>query len=56
MKNSKAMTVLKDNLWTNNPIFIQILGICSTLAVTNNLRNTLIMTARRHASRPACRA
>lgn len=44
MSDSKAMTVLKANLWTNNPIFIQILGICSTLAVTNNLRNTLIMT------------
>lgn len=35
---------LKDNLWTNNPIFIQILGICSTLAVTNTLVNTAIMT------------
>ncbi|PKL23256.1 MAG: NADH:ubiquinone reductase (Na(+)-transporting) subunit D [Spirochaetae bacterium HGW-Spirochaetae-3] len=38
------MTILKDNLWTNNPIFIQILGICSTLAVTNSMRNTMIMT------------
>ncbi len=45
MKNSKMYAVLKDNLWTNNPIFIQILGICSTLAVTNNVRNTLIMSA-----------
>lgn len=36
--------ILTDNTWTNNPIFIQILGICSTLAVTNNLTNTLIMT------------
>jgi Na+-transporting NADH:ubiquinone oxidoreductase subunit D len=44
MMQSKAYSVLKDNLWTNNPIFIQILGICSTLAVTNNLRNTMIMT------------
>ncbi len=44
MIKSKAYAVLKDNLWTNNPIFIQILGICSTLAVTNNLRNTMIMT------------
>lgn len=33
----------KDNVWTNNPIFVQILGICSTLAVTNNMINTLIM-------------
>ncbi|TFG81834.1 MAG: NADH:ubiquinone reductase (Na(+)-transporting) subunit D [Spirochaetales bacterium] len=44
MSQSKTMSILKDNLWTNNPIFIQILGICSTLAVTNNLRNTAIMT------------
>ena len=44
MKNSKSMSILKDNLWTNNPIFIQILGICSTLAVTNSLNNTFIMT------------
>lgn len=44
MSQSKAMAILKDNLWANNPIFIQILGICSTLAVTNNVRNTIIMT------------
>ncbi len=44
MAKSKTAAILKDNLWTNNPIFIQILGICSTLAVTNNLVNTLIMT------------
>jgi Na+-transporting NADH:ubiquinone oxidoreductase subunit D len=40
---SPAQKVIKDGLWTNNPIFVQVLGICSTLAVTNNLRNTLIM-------------
>jgi len=44
VKGSKTLTILKDNLWTNNPIFIQILGICSTLAVTNSMRNTMIMT------------
>ncbi len=38
------LAVLRENLWGNNPIFIQILGICSTLAVTNNLNNTGIMT------------
>ncbi|MDN5341635.1 NADH:ubiquinone reductase (Na(+)-transporting) subunit D [Oceanotoga sp. DSM 15011] len=37
-------TILKDNLWNNNAIFVQILGICSTLAVTNRLENTLIMS------------
>jgi Na+-transporting NADH:ubiquinone oxidoreductase subunit D len=36
--------ILKENLWTNNPIFMQVLGICSALAVTNLLTNTLIMT------------
>ncbi|TFH05651.1 MAG: NADH:ubiquinone reductase (Na(+)-transporting) subunit D [Spirochaetales bacterium] len=35
--------MLKNNLWTNNPIFVQVLGICSALAVTNLLSNTMIM-------------
>jgi Na+-transporting NADH:ubiquinone oxidoreductase subunit D len=43
MSTSRTISILKDNLWTNNPIFIQILGICSALAVTNSLRNTAIM-------------
>jgi len=41
---SKYKGILKENLWDNNPVFVQILGICSTLAVTNNLTNTFIMT------------
>ncbi|RLW70483.1 MAG: NADH:ubiquinone reductase (Na(+)-transporting) subunit D [spirochete symbiont of Stewartia floridana] len=45
MSGETASSILKKNLWTDNPIFVQILGICSTLAVTNNLANTLIMTA-----------
>ena len=44
MSDVSPRTVLWKNLWTDNPIFVQILGICSTLAVTNNLANTLIMT------------
>ena len=44
MSNETPAAVLKKNLWTDNPIFVQILGICSALAVTNNLTNTLIMT------------
>jgi len=43
-KQGKMELILKDNLWWNNPVFIQVLGICSTLAVTNNLTNTFIMT------------
>ena len=39
----KAIDIIKDDLWKNNPVTIQILGICSTLAVTNIFLNTLIM-------------
>ncbi len=45
MSTDTPAVILTKNLWTDNPIFVQILGICSTLAVTNNLANTLIMTA-----------
>lgn len=31
-------------LGKENPVFVQILGICSTLAVTNKLENTIVMT------------
>lgn len=33
------------NLWEENPVFRQVLGICSTLAVTNLLKNTVLMCA-----------
>ncbi len=33
------------NLWQDNPVFRQVIGICSTLAVTNLARNTLLMCA-----------
>ena len=32
-------------LWRENPIFGQVLGICSTLAVTNLVLNTVVMCA-----------
>jgi len=44
MNEDSPVQILKSNVWYSNPIFIQILGICSTLAVTNNLSNTFIMT------------
>ncbi len=44
MNEQSPSAILKNNVWHNNPIFVQILGICSTLAVTNNLTNTFIMT------------
>lgn len=43
MRKNAAVKLFKDNLGRNNPVFSQVLGICSTLAVTNNMRNTLIM-------------
>jgi Na+-transporting NADH:ubiquinone oxidoreductase subunit D len=35
--------VIKDPLWDNNPIALQILGICSALAVTTRLDKALVM-------------
>jgi len=35
--------ILGKGVWDDNPIFRQVLGICSTLAVTNLLANTLFM-------------
>ncbi|MBW8015406.1 MAG: electron transport complex subunit RsxE [Planctomycetes bacterium] len=35
--------IIRDGLWGNNPVFRQVLGICSTLAVTNVVLNTLVM-------------
>ena len=40
---SKAYAAFFDNLGKNNPVFVQILGICSTLAVTNVVTNTVVM-------------
>jgi Na+-transporting NADH:ubiquinone oxidoreductase subunit D len=40
-----AKAIMLDGLWRDNPIFRQILGICSTLAVTNVVLNTVVMCA-----------
>ena len=37
--------IFKLGLWKDNPVLRQILGICSTLAVTNLVTNTLVMNA-----------
>jgi Na+-transporting NADH:ubiquinone oxidoreductase subunit D len=44
-KNSTGGKAFIQNLWSDNPVFRQILGICSTLAVTNLLKNTVLMCA-----------
>jgi Na+-transporting NADH:ubiquinone oxidoreductase subunit D len=45
MKPGKYGKIFVENLGPNNPILAQILGICSTLAVTNVVSNTLVMCA-----------
>ena len=44
MAKAKVKKVFLDPLGKQNPVFAQVLGICSTLAVTNVLKNTLVMT------------
>jgi len=39
----RAKRLFVDNLGRNNPVFAQVLGICSTLAVTNVVENTFVM-------------
>ena len=39
----KSREVFLAGLWNENPVFRQVLGICSTLAVTNLLKNTVAM-------------
>jgi len=36
--------IVKDALWENNPITLQVLGICSALAVTVQLKTALVMS------------
>ena len=35
--------IIKDGILTENPIIYQVIGICSALAVTNLMLNSLIM-------------
>ena len=43
MAKGKVKKVFLEDLGEKNPVFAQILGICSTLAVTNVLKNTVVM-------------
>lgn len=40
---TRSFKTFVDGIWANNPTFRMILGICSTLAVTNSVRNTIAM-------------
>ena len=40
-----TMDVFTAGLWKENPVFVMMLGLCPTLAVTNTLENSLGMSA-----------
>ena len=41
----RGLATLRDGLWKSNPISVQMLGVCSALAVTSKLANSLVMGA-----------
>jgi Na+-transporting NADH:ubiquinone oxidoreductase subunit D len=41
----RGLSTLKEGAWHNNPISVQMLGVCSALAVTSRLENSLVMGA-----------
>lgn len=43
--SKKDRKIVKDAMWDNNPITFQVLGICSALAVTVQLKTALVMCA-----------
>jgi len=44
LKQTREWKIFFDGLWTNNASFRMMLGLCSTLAVTNSLTNSLAMS------------
>ena len=45
LTSKKAREAVVDPLFNNNPIALQVLGICSALAVTTKLETSLVMSA-----------
>ena len=43
MATETPKEVIDRNIWTDNQVLRQILGICSSLAVTNRMQNSLVM-------------
>jgi Na+-transporting NADH:ubiquinone oxidoreductase subunit D len=41
--DGKGLATFKESSWTSNPVAVQTLGICPTLAVTTRLENSLVM-------------
>ena len=45
MKNNKYLSIFKEGVLTNNPTFVQLLGMCPTLATTTSVSNAIGMGA-----------
>ena len=43
MATGRTRSIFTASIGKDNPVFVQVLGICSTLAVTNVLKNTVVM-------------
>ena len=43
MKTSEIKKIFNKGIFSENPILVQVIGICSALAVTNRMMNSLIM-------------
>lgn len=41
--SKKDVKLVTDPLWDNNPITVQVLGICSALAITAQLKAAIVM-------------
>ncbi len=44
LRQTREWKIFFDGFWTNNASFRMMLGLCSTLAVTNNMRNSFAMS------------
>ncbi len=40
---TETMTAFTAGLWKQNPVFVMVLGMCPTLAITNSVRNAIAM-------------
>jgi len=45
MCDGRGLQTVKEGAWASNPICVQMLGVCSALAVTSKLANSLVMGA-----------
>ena len=43
LRYKKWFNVLRDGFKSNNPVFVAVLGICSSLAITNTVANAIAM-------------